>query len=149
MKKLFLCLTLLILTNICFASEVSELLKKALDSYESGDIQTTIQTIDAAKKLIDSERIKNSENVYIEISNWDVVKLKKVFYLEKKVKFRTKYIGISGSEYLLLEGFGTTCTFNEDLVDTILALEKSQQYTFYGTVKEGWAAPFLHVEAIE
>mgnify|MGYP007101878994 CR=1 FL=1 len=41
------------------------------------------------------------------------------------------------------------CTFEPNLTDTILQLEQHKSYTFYGTVKESYGSPYLHIEAIK
>ncbi len=147
MKKIIL-LILLTTTCFCFSSEFETLLQKAITSYNTGDTETALQNIDAAKKLLDVEKLKNENNEYIEVTNWDIVKLKKDLYLEKKVRITTMYTGVSGTQYIILNGPGA-CNFSEQLVDQILSLEKFKKYTFYGTVKDSWSSPTLFVEEIE
>lgn len=148
MKRTLILFVLLAISSFCFATEFETLLKKAITSYNSGDTETALQNIDAAKKIIEGEKLQNTNSEYSEIANWDIVKLKKDLYLEKKVKITTTYTGISGTQYLGLIGVGG-CNFNEQLVDKILSLEKLKNYTFYGTVKDSWSGPTLFVEAIE
>ena len=148
MKKKICIITLLTITFFCFSTDFEDFLKKAINSYNSGDTETALQNIDAAKKILDEEKLQNGNNEYIEVANWDVVKLKKDIYLEKKVKVTTMYSGVTGTQYIVLSGPGI-CNFNEQLVDKILTLEKLKKYTFYGTVKDSWTGPTLFVEAIE
>ena len=138
---------LLIYTSV-FASEVSDLLDKAKSEYEKGNISASITCIDSARKILDKESLNKTETEYIEITNWDVVKLKKDVYIGKKVKFTTRYSGISGSEYIILSGPGA-CHFDSNLVDKILSLKEFSNFTFYGTVQDSWASPTLFVEKID
>lgn len=148
MKKILTICIFFIFTSLTFASELETLLQKAIESYNSGDTETALQNLDAAKKILDAEKLQNRNNEYTEVTNWDVVKLKKDIYLEKKVKVTTMYSGVTGTQYIVLSGPGA-CNFNEQLVDKILTLEKLKKYTFYGTVKDSWTGPTLFVEAIE
>ena len=66
----------------------------------------------------------------------------------KKVKISTRYSGVSGSEYIILSGPGA-CYFDTNLVDKILSLKDFSNYTFYGTVQDGWSSPTLFVEKID
>lgn len=148
MKKKICIITLLSITFFCFSTDFEDVLKKAINSYNSGDIETALQNIDAAKKILDAEKLQNENDEYTEIASWDVVKLKKALYLGKKVKLYTMYSGVYGSEEIVLNGPGG-CNFNEQLVDKILTLQTLKRYTFYGTVKDGILGPTLFVEAIE
>ena len=148
MKKIILLFILLTTTCFCFSSEFETLLQKAITSYNTGDIETALQNIDTAKKILDSEKLQNGKDEYTEITSWDVVKLKKALYLGKKVKLYTMYSGVYGSEEIVLNGPGG-CNFNEQLVDKILSLQTLKKYTFYGTVKDSRLGPTLFVEEIE
>lgn len=88
MKKIILLFILLTTTCFCFSSEFETLLQKAITSYNTGDTETALQNIDAAKKLLDVEKLKNENNEYIEATNWDIVKLKKDLYLKKKFELQ-------------------------------------------------------------
>ena len=50
MKKIILLFILLTTTCFCFSSEFETLLQKAITSYNTGDTETALQNIDAAKK---------------------------------------------------------------------------------------------------
>lgn len=147
-KLLFTLLSLMLVTSIVFASEVADLLEKAKTEYSNGNLVETINLIDSAKKIVEKENINSSSEEYIEVTNWDVVKLKKDSYIGKKVKISTRYSGVSGSEHISLSGPGR-CYFDTNLVDKILSLKNYSNYTFYGTVQDSWASPTLFVEKID
>lgn len=138
----------ILFSSIIFASEVTDLLENAKTAYSNGNLTETINLIDSAKRLVERENINSSSEEYIEVLNWDVVKLKKDVYIGKKVKFTTRYSGISGSEYIILSGPGA-CHFDGNLVDKILSLKEFSNFTFYGTVQDSWASPTLFVEKID
>ena len=152
MKKL-LTLTfinfLLIYTSV-FASEVSDLLDKAKSEYEKENISASITCIDSARKILDKESLNKTETEYIEIINWDVVKVKKTEYLGKKIKIKTRFYGINSDGTIHL-AIGLTCPYENSLINKLLELTKYQEYTFYGTVIENNSilGPMLHIEAID
>lgn len=150
MKKsiIFLMSILLPSFGTIFASEVSDLLDMAKIEYNKGNISESIKYIDSARKLLDKENLNKSADEYIEVINWDVVKLKKAAYIGKKVKFRDMYSGIFGSEYISLGSSGL-CHFDSNLVDKILSLEKFSNHTFYGTVNDSWAGSSFFIEKID
>ena len=86
MKKLtgLLFCIILCLTIPAFASEVSDLLDKAKIEYEKGNMSETINLIDSARKILDKENVEISREEYIEVTNRDVVKLKKLHILAKR-----------------------------------------------------------------
>ncbi len=53
MKKIIIFIFLLSFTSFPFSSEVSDLLKKVQNPYESEDISTVIQNLDSAKRRIE------------------------------------------------------------------------------------------------
>ena len=127
-------------------------LQSAQSSYESGDISSAIQYIDSAKKIIENEKLSSLSSDYIEISNWNIVKLKKSEYMGKKVKIRAKLGSINTDNTVGIMDVFSFNTFEDSLIDTLLSLTPYQTYTFYGTVKrysEYSDAPKLHIEAIE
>lgn len=149
MKKFIVTfINFILFSSIIFASEVTDLLENAKTAYSNGNLTETINLIDSAKRLVERENINSSSEEYIEVLNWDVVKLKKDAYIGKKVKISTRYSGVSGSEYIILSGPGA-CYFDKNLVDKILSLKDFSNYTFYGTVQDGWSSPTLFVEKID
>lgn len=74
----------MLFSAIIFASEVTDLLEKAKISYSNGNLTETINLIDSAKKLVEKENIKSSSEEYTEVTNWDVIKIKKSEYIGKK-----------------------------------------------------------------
>jgi hypothetical protein len=147
-KTIITLLSLMIFASASFASELTDLLEKAKNEYSKGNLTETINLIDSAKKIVEKENINSSSEEYIEVINWDVVKLKKDAYIGKKVKVTTMYSGLSGSEYIILSISGP-CHFDSNLVDKILSLKKFSNYTFYGTVQDSWTSPTLFVERID
>lgn len=83
-KYMVVLLSLLCFYSLGFASDVMDLLSKAKIEYSNGNLSETINLIDSAKKLVEKENINTSSDEYIEISNWDVVKIKKSEYIDKK-----------------------------------------------------------------
>ncbi|MBR1536358.1 MAG: hypothetical protein IJ630_05420 [Treponema sp.] len=78
MKKNIIFFILLLLSfSTIFASEVSDLLDKAKIEYNKGNIPESINYIDSARKVLDKENLNKSADEYIEVTNWDIVKLKK------------------------------------------------------------------------
>jgi len=149
MKKIIVTfINFILFSSIIFSSEVTDLLENAKTAYSNGNLTETISLIDSAKRLVERENINSSSEEYIEVTNWDVVKLRKDVYIGKKVKFTTRYSGISGSEYIILSGPGA-CHFDSNLVDKILSLKEFSNFTFYGTVQDSWASPTLFVEKID
>ena len=149
MKKIIVTfINFILFSSIIFSSEVTDLLENAKTAYSNGNLTETISLIDSAKRLVERENINSSSEEYIEVTNWDVVKLKKDVYIGKNVKFTTRYSGISGSEYIILSGPGA-CHFDSNLVDKILSLKEFSNFTFYGTVQDSWASPTLFVEKID
>lgn len=130
MKKLFLCI---VFTSICilsFASEVSELLEKAKKEYSDGKLTESIISIENAKKIIEKDMLNSSEDDYTEISNWDIIKVKKNDYIDKKVKVKAKFYGINSDGVTVHIAIGLSCTYETVLVDKLLELTKYQDYTF-------------------
>lgn len=149
MKKLFLCI---VFTSICilsFASEVSELLEKAKKEYSDGKLTESIISIENAKKIIEKDMLNSSEDDYTEISNWDIIKVKKNDYIDKKVKVKAKFYGINSDGVTVRIAIGPSCTYETVLVDKLLELTKYQDYTFYGTVIDSFLGPMIHIENIE
>ena len=149
MKKLFLCI---VFTSICilsFASEVSELLEKAKKEYSDGKLTESIISIENAKKIIEKDLLNSSKNDYTEISNWDIIKVKKNDYIGKKVKVKAKFYGINSDGVTVHIAIGLSCTYETVLVDKLLELTKYQDYTFYGTVIDSFLGPMIHIENIE
>lgn len=149
MKKLFLCI---VFTSICilsFASEVSELLEKAKKEYSDGKLTESIISIENAKKIIEKDMLNSSEDDYTEISNWDIIKVKKNDYIDKKVKVKAKFYGINSDGVTVHIAIGLSCTYETVLVDKLLELTKYQDYTFYGTVIDSFLGPMIHIENIE
>ena len=150
MKKKFLfAIILLSVSTIIFASDVGDLLDNAKKAYNSGDKMSAVQNIDAAKKIIEQEQISSNGEKYIEVSNWDIVKIKKAQYVGKKIKIKVNFVGINSDGTIWLSDVGLNNTYEDSLVDTILGLTK-KEYTFYGTVLEGGIlGPSMHIEAIQ
>lgn len=151
MRKLFLFFILFTFSFFVFASEVSDLLQEAQTAYESGDVTTTIQKLDSAKSILEKEQLSSSADTYIEVSNWDVVKLKKGEYIGKKVKVKARFYGINSDGKTVHIAIGLSCTYDNSLIDKLLELTKYDEYIFYGTVFENNSllGPMIHIEAIE
>lgn len=155
MKKIKNLILSLVLACVCatfaFSSDVSVLLDKAKNDYAQGNLSAAITAIESARKIIDSEQLGKSDGSYIEVTNWDVVKLKKDLYFGKKVKITTKYSGIFGTDSIMLQNVSGFCKFDESLVDKILSLGEYTTHTFYGTVKkDSWSnGPEFFIEKIE
>ena len=118
---------------------MTDLLENAKTAYSNGNLTETINLIDSAKRVVERETINSSSEEYIEVSNWDVVKIKKSEYIGKKVG-KTVHIAI-----------GLSCTYENSLVDKFLELTKYQEYVFYGTVFEenSFLGPMIHIEKID
>ena len=111
----------------------------------------TINLIDSAKKLVERENINTSSEEYIEVTNWDVIKIKKSEYIGKKVKVKARFYGINSDGTTVHISIGLSCTYDNSLVDKFLELAKYQEYVFFGTVFENntLLGPMIHIEAIE
>ena len=152
MKKIVLAFfSLILFSAITFASEVTDLLAKAKISYSNGKLTETINLIDSAKKLVERENINTSSEEYIEVTNWDVIKIKKSEYIGKKVKVKARFYGINSDGTTVHISIGLSCTYDNSLVDKFLELAKYQEYVFFGTVFENntLLGPMIHIEAIE
>lgn len=149
MKKIFLALFMFTFSLLVFASEVSDLLQGAQTAYESGNISTAIQKLDSAKSIMEKEQLNSSSDAYIELSSWDIVKMKKSEYNGKKVKFKDRFLQINSDGTVNLYDCYSWCTYEESLIDKLLTLKGYQEYTFYGTVIINNTSPSLHIEAIE
>ena len=152
MKKfIFTLLSLIIVTSIAFATEVTDLLEKAKIAYSNGNLTETINLIDSAKKIVENENINSSSEEYIEVTNWDVVKIKKSDYIGKKVKVKARFYGINSDGKTVHISIGLSCTYENSLVDKFLELAKYQEYVFYGTVFEenSLLGPMIHIEKID
>ena len=143
--------SLILFSAITFASEVTDLLEKAKISYSNGKLTETINLIDSAKKLVERENINTSSEEYIEVTNWDVIKIKKSEYIGKKVKVKARFYGINSDGTTVHISIGLSCTYDNSLVDKFLELAKYQEYVFFGTVFENntLLGPMIHIEAIE
>ena len=87
MRQIILCFLAFFLVSVfCAASEFSNLLDKAKSEYSKGNISAAIFLVDSARKIADSENLKTSDGDYLEISNWDLVKLKKTSSRMKRPK---------------------------------------------------------------
>ena len=98
--SIFHILSVLIIVSVCvlsFASDFSDLLDKAKDLYAKGNLNEAINLIDSARKILDKESLSKSAEEYIEVTNWDVVKLKKKDYMWKKVKIKAEFGGVNSS----------------------------------------------------
>lgn len=149
MKKIFLSVLLCAFSFCVFASEVSDLLLEAQTAYESGDVSTAIQKLDSAKSLMEKEELSSSGDDYVEITNWDIVKLKSADFIGKKVKVKAKFIGINSSGTVYLIEISPSNSYEQSLIDKLLTLKKYELYNFYGTVVSDVLGPKLHIEAIE
>ena len=152
MKKIVLAFfSLILFSAITFASEVTDLLEKAKISYSNGKLTETINLIDSAKKLVERENINTSSEEYIEVTNRDVIKIKKSEYIGKKVKVKARFYGINSDGTTVHISIGLSCTYDNSLVDKFLELAKYQEYVFFGTVFENntLLGPMIHIEAIE
>lgn len=149
MKKLFSISLFCLFSIFIYASEVSDLLQEAQTAYESGDVSTAIQKIDSAKSILEKEQLSSAVDDYIEVTNWDVIKMKKAEYDGKRIKYKAKYFGPNSNGTVYIENIGNTCTYDESLIDQLLSLKQYEKYTFYGTVFLYYSRPSLHVEAIE
>jgi len=149
-KYMVVLLSLLCFYSLVFASDVMDLLDKAKIEYSNGNLSETINLIDSAKKLVEKENINSSSDEYIEISNWDVVKIKKSEYIGKKVKVKARFYDVNSDGTTVHISIGISCTYKNSLIDKFLELTKYQEYTFYGTVFENNAlfGPMIHIEAI-
>lgn len=85
MKKFIVTfINFILFSSIIFSSEVTDLLENAKTAYSNGNLTETINLIDSAKRLVERENINSSSEEYIEVLNWDVVKLKNMHTLAKK-----------------------------------------------------------------
>jgi hypothetical protein len=149
MKKLFLCIVFISISILTFASEATELLEKAKKEYSDGNLTESIILIENAKKIIEKEMLNSSVDDYTEISNWDIIKVKKNDYIGKKVKVKAKFYGINSDGVTVHIAIGLSCTYETILADRLLELTKYQDYTFYGTVIDSFLGPMIHIENIE
>ena len=81
MKKILSVLIIVSVSVLSFAFDFSDLLDKAKDSYAKGNLNETINLIDSARKILDKESLSKSAEEYIEVAKWDIVKLKKDYYI--------------------------------------------------------------------
>lgn len=148
MKRVFLSILLCLSSLFVFASEVSDLLLEAQTAYESGDVSTAIQKLDSAKSIMEKEQLSSSANDYVEVANWDIIKMKSADYLGKKVIIKAKFIGINSDGTVYLIEISPSNSYEPSLVDKILTLKKYEYYNFYGTVVSDYLGPKLFIEAI-
>lgn len=148
MKKIILSVLLCVFSFFVFASEVSDLLLEAQTAYESGDVSTAIQKLDSAKSIMEKEQLSSSANDYVEVANWDIIKMKSADYLGKKVIIKAKFIGINSDGTVYLIEISPSNSYEPSLVDKILTLKKYEYYNFYGTVVSDYLGPKLFIEAI-
>ena len=148
MKRVFLSILLCLSSLFVFAFEVSDLLQEAQTAYESGDVYTAIQKIDSAKSIMEKEQLSSSANDYVEVANWDIIKMKSADYLGKKVIIKAKFIGINSDGTVYLIEISPSNSYEPSLVDKILTLKKNEYYNFYGTVVSDYLGPKLFIEAI-
>lgn len=149
MKKI-ICICLFgIFSIFIFASEVSDLLQAVQTAYESGDVSTAIQKLDSAKSIMEKEQLSSSADDYVEITSWDIVKLKKADYLGKKIKIMARFGGVNSDGTIHISEVSLMNFYEDSLIDKIISLKKYEKYIFYGTVTDGVLGPALHVEAIE
>ena len=153
MKKIiFILLVLSAFQTTIFASEVSDLLDKAKSEYEKGNISEAINLVNSTRKILDKENLQSSSDKYIEITNWNIVTVKKTEYIGKKIKITSKFQWISSDGARInLSHVGSIAgnPYNASLTDKVLELQEYKDYTFYGTVKDEWNGPMLYIEAIE
>lgn len=147
MKKILFLIILAFLSTIIYASPVEDYLNKAIKAYGDGDISTAIDNIDAARKILDKEQLSQNQKDYIEVSSWDIIKLKRKDYYGKKIKVRLTYCGVASNGMVSL--LPCYCSYNDSLIEKISTLTKWEEYTFYGTVTENYVNLCLHIEAIE
>lgn len=148
MKKFLFSIFALFFSFFLFASEVSDLLQEAQTAYESGDVSTAIQKLDSAKSIMEKEQLSSSANDYVEVANWDIIKMKSADYLGKKVIIKAKFIGINSDGTVYLIEISPSNSYEPSLVDKILTLKKYEYYNFYGTVVSDYLGPKLFIEAI-
>lgn len=148
MKKIILSVLLCVFSFFVFAFEVSDLLQEAQTAYESGDVSTAIQKLDSAKSIMEKEQLSSSANDYVEVANWDIIKMKSADYLGKKVIIKAKFIGINSDGTVYLIEISPSNSYEPSLVDKILTLKKYEYYNFYGTVVSDYLGPKLFIEAI-
>ena len=148
MKKIILSVLLCVFSFFVFASEVSDLLLEAQTAYESENVYTAIQKIDSAKSIMEKEQLSSSANDYVEVANWDIIKMKSADYLGKKVIIKAKFIGINSDGTVYLIEISPSNSYEPSLVDKILTLKKYEYYNFYGTVVSDYLGPKLFIEAI-
>lgn len=149
MKRKIFILCLLFACSFVFASEISDLLQAAQTAYESGDVSTAIQKLDSAKSIMEKEQLSSAANDYVEVTNWDVVKMKRSEYNGKKIKIKAKYAGPNSDGTVFILNVSSSCTYDESLIDKLLSLKQYGEYTFYGTVFIKYTSPAIHIEAIE
>ena len=148
MKTIILSVLLCVFSFFVFASEVSDLLLEAQTAYESENVYTAIQKIDSAKSIMEKEQLSSSANDYVEVANWDIIKMKSADYLGKKVIIKAKFIGINSDGTVYLIEISPSNSYEPSLVDKILTLKKYEYYNFYGTVVSDYLGPKLFIEAI-
>ncbi len=150
MKKYLLFCVFVFVPVFLFASDVSDLLQSAQSAYEAGDISTAIKNLDTAKSIMKTKALTPSTNDYIEITNLDIIKIKKSDYIGKKVKIKTKYYGITVLGLVYLKDIGFDNPFDDSLIDKLSSLPKSEEYTFYGIVMDNDPLGIkLYIKAIE
>lgn len=120
MKKFLFSIFALVFSFFLFAFEVSDLLLEAQTAYESGDVSTAIQKIDSAKSIMAKDQLSSSVDDYIEVSNWDIIKMKSADYLGKKVIIKAKFIGINSDGTVYLIEISPSNSYEPSLVDKIL-----------------------------
>lgn len=142
------CLT----ASFAAAQSVPQLLDSAKAQYSAGNKQEAAKSVDKAKKMIDSELLASGKDEYIEITNWDVVKVKFAQYEGKKVKIKAYPSGFFSYDNTFYVSGPGSCTYDDTIVDALLALDKYTKYYFYGTVCKGeneFSGPSMYIERVE
>lgn len=147
MKKILSFFIIVLLSTSIFATPVEDYLNKAIKAYGDGDISTAINNIDAARKILDKEQLSQNQNNYIEVSSWDIIKLKKYDYYGKKIKIKLTYCGVASNG--MVDLLSCYCSYDDSMLEKVSTLKKWEEYTFYGTVTENYVNLCLHIEGIE
>jgi hypothetical protein len=137
MVRWFVVLILLIGMSLIFAQDVATSLDSAKQLFIKGDFSDALQQIQIAKDQIEKAQMANSGNVYIDVPNWNAVKINPAKYKGMKVKTVATMGGIwdDGTVYIIPVGTGNT--FDLSIADKIGTLQAFMEYIWYGEVVLG------------
>lgn len=137
MKKIICILgSIIFIINFICASEFSDLIDRAKIQYSTKNYEETIQLLDTAKAIVESEKISQTTDNYIEVPSLSTLELKSDIYIGKKIKIRCKMSYLSKDSLDLFDGVTAMhfCKYEKEVVDKLLTMKLFEEYTFYGTV---------------